>query len=352
MENRRLATGLPNYLRMIERIMGSIEPEPFWARFPRLKQRHEALGLPFTPTELAEPLASTAAISLFGAVRLDSPPHPDWLAGQLLDALRLDLQGCAPAGEQAIRNDGSEGDRQLASAIGLAMGLPFDVANYLCHISHRHRYLYVATPKVACTAIKHALQRYEMNGDLHFRRYGEEHLPAISPLLAPGHDPNLFLSALGADDWFRFTFVRNPYSRALSCYLDKIVNSSIERKRLLPLLDLDPDMGIPSFAGFLSAVAVMPVESHDLHWAPQAWLTQPARMRYHFIGRLESFDRDIRHVADLVGFEVPDGEARHSTGADEKRAAYFGPAEIELVRSIYADDFSTFGYDPKELGGA
>jgi hypothetical protein len=240
----------------------------------------------------------------------------------------------------------------IRAAIGARMNLPFRLANYLCHLSRRHRSLYVATPKVGCTAIKHMLQQAELGGRLTYRRYGDEHNPVLSPLLAPLDDPDLFAAVMdirltGSEGWFRFTFVRNPFVRVLSCYLDKIVNSIPERMRLLPILGLDPKAGAPDFRSFLEAIAATPLPDHDVHWAPQVWLLQPDHVPYDFIGRMERFDVDLAHVCDRLGIDRTPSPPAHSTGAAEQIASHYGPEETALVRSIYGEDFKRFGYDER-----
>jgi hypothetical protein len=341
---------LPNYAWVMEKIIEEVGADTFWERYPNLRDVHAALTLDSDVGDgETESLCNPAAGAVFRAIRADCPAQPMLIDVLLLNAARLDLHGTAVSSDHRYRDDESEHDRALLAGIGERMNLPFDTANYLCHLSNTYKYLYVATPKAACTAIKHCLQQAEMAGTLVFRDYGEEHKPTLSPLLAPIHSPQVYFDAFGVDDWFRFTFVREPFGRALSCYLDKIVNSAGERNRLLPRLGLDPNAGIPSFADFLNAVARYPVEEHDLHWAPQSWLTQPDTVKYHFIGRLENFETDFQHVCDRLGIKMQSQSGRHSTRADEKLAAYYGAEEIELARSIYAQDFIGFGYDSNLL---
>lgn len=352
MESHALEAGssrLPNYLWVIGKVLNTLDPDEFWALYPVLKDVHAALGLPNSAASKVEALPADAAFEIFAAIRANSPGQPDLLGKILLNAARLDLQDCETGPDYRSLLDGSEGDKALCDAIGDRMGLPFDIANYLCHLSNRHKYLYVATPKVACTTLKHCLQQFEMNGKLSFRHYGEEHFPSLSPLLSPLNNPQVYFDALDSEDWFRFTFVRDPFHRALSCYLDKIVASSFERTRLLPVLHLDPAAGIPSFGEFLKAIAQTPVEEHDLHWAPQYWLTQPDKVRYHFIGRLERFDEDFAHLSERLGLTAEASAVRHSTQAGDKLASYYGEEEIALVQAIYARDFTTFGYDSARL---
>ena len=84
--------------------------------------------------------------------------------------------------------------------------------SYGVHISLRHRYIYVETPKVACTTIKLALQRLEW-GDSDYYPDNMEviHLRECSPLLTPRQILS-FPSALKNPYYFKFCFVRNPYT--------------------------------------------------------------------------------------------------------------------------------------------
>lgn len=329
-------SGLPNFLEAHEKILASIGPEQFRAHYPKLDGALQSPDL-HTPD----------VKHLFAAVRDDMPAVPDLVDQFLIRAVRLDLQQLEPLRDYSYLDETSADGQAVRAAIGERMGLPFEDANYLCHLSNRQRYLYVATPKVACTAIKHSLQQAEVNDALVFRHYGQEHFPHLSPLLAPLDSPGLYFEALERDDWFRFTFVRNPFSRALSCYLDKIVNSDEERQRLLPELGLDPAAGIPSFKDFLERIADQADHQKDEHWAPQSWLTQPELMRYHFVGRLECFDEDFRRVCQKLGIAERMSTVRHSTNAGEKISAFYGAEEIEIVQAIYARDFTYFGYDSR-----
>jgi hypothetical protein len=333
--------GLPNFQRVRKRILSLIGADQFQARYPRL-----AVLLEEAKIHRPEALEAT---EIFSATRAHLPEIPDIIDQFLIQAARLDLQHAGVQEDYGYLDEATDRGQAVRARIGASMGLPFRAANFLCHLSNLRRYLYVATPKVACTAIKHALQQVEMRGMLTYRRYGEEHFPALSPLLSPLDDPEIYYDAVRSDDWFRFSFVRNPFSRILSCYLDKIVKHIPERHRLLPELGLDPIGEVPSFKEFLRAVASQPVERHDFHWAPQSWLIQPERMHYHFIGRFERFDDDFRHMCRAVDIAPELPPVRHSTNATDQLADFYGADEIELVQSIYAEDFARFDYDSRKL---
>src|ERR1700722_16343751 len=104
------------------------------------------------------------------------------------------------------------------------------------HYSSRYRYLYVDTPKVACSTIKYTLQCAELGQQATTRtnpipaRYGysssllDIHDRRKSPLRWPGDAYEL--QEFVRTSRFAFCFVRNPFSRTLSAYLDKIAGDA------------------------------------------------------------------------------------------------------------------------------
>jgi hypothetical protein len=81
-------------------------------------------------------------------------------------------------------------------------------------------------------------------------------------------------------------FVRNPYSRALSCWLDKMVANSQNASAWRPF-SVSIRQTFQAFAAFLTAVAEQPEAQRDPHWATQTHLLNPHGIRYSFIGRFE-----------------------------------------------------------------
>ncbi|WP_108261597.1 sulfotransferase family 2 domain-containing protein [Mangrovicoccus ximenensis] len=153
----------------------------------------------------------------------------------------------------------------------------------------------------------------------------------------------------------RFSFTRNPFTRVLSGYLDKIVASDWERPRHLPRLGFAPDARI-DFATFLEALAARPERARDIHFAGQCRLLMIGDFSYDFLGAFERFDADFAEARRRYygeDAEAPPASAgrRHATGAGAKLAEHYGPAEIALVRDIYARDFELLGYS-EELADA
>ena len=215
-------------------------------------------------------------------------------------------------------------------------------ANYLVNWSTERQYIYVETPKVACTAVKRVLQTAAQGGA---EPAANVHDRLASPLPRVSEEFDAFMALCDAPDTFRFCFVRNPFTRILSCYLDKFVKNDWERARLAPTLGFGPDAP-PSFRDFLEAVRAQPEHERDIHWATQVFLLRPNRFRYSFIGRFELFDAQFAKICrelDLDYAPKPSDKA-HATSAGAALAEHLGPEEADLLRDIYADDFRFFGY--------
>lgn len=142
------------------------------------------------------------------------------------------------------------------------------------------------------------------------------------------------------DSLFKFTVVRNPYTRVLSAFLDKI-----ERFR-------ERDNHNTTFAEFLQRLR----DDHrylygNAHWVPQSDLMLIPVERFDLVGRVESLDRDLAQITGRIRPGTSDtitsttSAGPPPTRASEKLRRYYDdPALIELVRAIYRDDFSAFGY--------
>jgi hypothetical protein len=223
-------------------------------------------------------------------------------------------------------------------------GKPLNLVDYLVHWSPVRRYIFVENPKVACTSIKKVLQRDALHGE---EPQTEVHDRRASPVPRVLDNPGAFLEAVQDPEIFRFCFVRNPFSRSLSCYLDKMVQSDWERNRLAPMLGLDPAT-VPSFEQFLEAVKNQPEIERDIHWATQTYLLRPNRFRYSFIGRFEMFANQFQLVCQRLGIDCEAAALglgrRHSTGAAELLDKYVTPAARQAILEIYDADFRNFGY--------
>lgn len=222
--------------------------------------------------------------------------------------------------------------------------------DHLTHISRRHRVVYLEVPKTGCTVIKRVLQHSESGGTQPSPGVSV-HQRDASPLGAPLRDGFDLDELFGEHStWLTFAFVRNPYSRLLSCYLDKIGPPPRRSYRDVKVhnLGLAPDDKI-SFREFLERVSEQPKRKMDIHWSPQTRLTGWGKISLDFIGRFESFEADLRRLMTVSGVTAPDElitrRAGHATDAHRRLDEYYSDDRCAtLVREIYAGDFDAFGY--------
>lgn len=219
------------------------------------------------------------------------------------------------------------------------------------HFAPSRRLVYLNNAKVACSSIKKALwlafdpESFDPNRGPHDRVAA----PFCRTLEAIAVDIEAFQSATF------FTVVRNPYARLLSAYLDKISTEDGGRSKPRDASVWHPfcrryrlsASAAPTFREFLQMVTSEDPSLIDQHFAPQHINILQPFVSCDFIGHMEDMAGVWRF---LTPFGVKEAEHRpHNTTANTSIDEFYGPEEIELVRSFYAKDFELFGYSDDPL---
>ena len=228
------------------------------------------------------------------------------------------------------------------------------------NLSLKNRYLYTEIAKVACTTLKSNLGQREMVGLGAPRRVVEQHRnphrPATqTPFVKPFQLAPADFDALMADGTFyKFCFVRNPFTRILSAYLDKIQNNDVQlntlRRELAQMKGCEPkdvDGREVTFVEFLKAVKQKPGPAKvDRHFRLQSHDVAADIVPYDIIGRFEKFDADATEVLKKIGFKKLNLKRRapHARRAVQRLGEFYDDQAQDLVREIYADDFKDFDY--------
>ena len=221
--------------------------------------------------------------------------------------------------------------------------------NYAIHVSLANSYVFVEVPKVACSTIKQTLHRVELRDPTFLPENVELiHERSFSPLLTLLQVGPLE-RFLPPSDTFRFCFVRNPFDRLLSAYLDKIVGNGHQKRPILKILGRDPTAlgALVSFEEFVDAVATQPALRMNAHWRVQWQHVLGDFVPYDFVGRFERFQQDFVTVLSRWTNEPEryiQTEATHRTDAGLKIGDHYDRRLADVVRRIYADDFERFGY--------
>lgn len=222
--------------------------------------------------------------------------------------------------------------------------------DYSINISLLHKYIYVETPKAACSTIKLSLQRLETrNPSFAWEHFMDVHNRNFSPLLKPSQTCG-FERLLANRDFKIFCFVRNPYTRLLSCYLDKIVGNRPPKKSILKILGLkdQPLSTQIGFEQFIDAISSQSIREMNPHWRPQYYQTLQDSISYNFIGKFESLEMDLERIFSSFCSNYSSYlaiERRHRTDSATKVNNYYTSTLLEKVYNLYQIDFSTFGYN-------
>lgn len=205
-----------------------------------------------------------------------------------------------------------------------------------------NRLIYLNNAKVGCTTVKASL--WAAISDCPPAQVVNVHAIEGSPF------ENDIRTLDWAEEAFVFTFVRNPFARLVSAYLNKVrpPNDQVWPD-FATRHGRDPKQPI-SFDAFVEFVAGIAPEQNDPHWRPQHINTLHPFVTPNFVGDLALMDQLLPELlVQLFPGRNTGSVARrqHSTGAgDNYRSHLTDSGTIARIKSLYAADFELFGYDP------
>lgn len=187
--------------------------------------------------------------------------------------------------------------------------------DYIVGINDKHKFVWFRVAKAGTSTTKVVLR--ENDRDM--------------PIMADHFhfDPKQY------ENYFKFAFVRNPWSRVVSCYCQKVENKNPKFARYYGECF---DKGFDYFVDFIDRKNLMKA---DRHIRLQTSLMPVDEM--DFIGRLENFDNDFQYVLNVLGArekEIP--KKNPSTHAHYSH--YYNEKTKTIIARKYKDDIETFGY--------
>ena len=227
--------------------------------------------------------------------------------------------------------------------------------NMHTHISLVHRYAYVEVPKAGCGTMKATLGGMEaarMNPGLVQRVQQAPHNRlAATPFVKPFQLPaDLLEEVLAGPGFRRFTVVREPASRLLSAYLEKIGQGLKQSGAVVDALRETTGEEIAaediSLDQFIAVVAAQTSREQDPHWRRQADHLGLGIVPYDAVIHLEDLDSSWGRIGELTS--TPDLQeqffCRTSTGARGRMAEYYTPDLLARVADVYARDYAELPY--------
>lgn len=227
--------------------------------------------------------------------------------------------------------------------------------NLHAHISLVHGYVYVEVPKAGCGTMKATLGGLEaarLGPTLAERFQANPHdrtkaTPFVRPFQLP---PDLLEDALTSPRFRRFTVVREPAARLLSCYLEKIRQGLPQSEVVVERLRESTGRDIPApeitLEQFVDVVAAQPSREQDPHWRRQADHIGLGIVPYDAVIHLEDLDRSWSRIGDLIGVADVREQfyCRTSTSAGSHMEENYTTDLLVRVHEAYARDYADLGY--------
>ena len=214
---------------------------------------------------------------------------------------------------------------------------PPDDLSCLVLISHKYKFIYIGVPKVATRSFLNLMTEEHVElfeTEWHERKRAHYEAKAQYP------------------DYYTFSFVRNPWSRIVSCYNSKIGSNIIGfRARILSFYKgLEGGMEFTDFVHWLGSDEGRD-EIADRHWMSQYhFLTgEDGQDLCDFIGRYESLHEDWAKVREILG--VPEMDLPHKGWISAERSnytdyrTYYDDETRAIIAERYARDIEMLGYE-------
>lgn len=222
----------------------------------------------------------------------------------------------------------------------------YEYMRYFNIVLHERKAIYFFVPKVACTSLKRTMaeelgyEKQSMGARLASRfgfgvkqteqSWHWQHYPFV-------------VDASKFDDYFKFAFVRNPWSRLVSCYKNKLQTDYSGFKRY----GFQKSM---SFGEFAKGVSEVPDQESDMHFRSQSViLNHVLDNKLDFIGRLESFDNDFSYVLKRIGLSQRKEVKLMQSGASDSWRSFYNEDLVDMVAQRYSADIERFGYSTESL---
>lgn len=237
-------------------------------------------------------------------------------------------------------------------------------------------------PKVACTNWKILIRRLQGHSD--YQDKSIAHDRKLSGFRFLDHKSETDNEILKDKNVRKIAFVRNPYTRVLSAYLDKIdrinkkantsehnshfvrVHADIRKFRDASLkrswkykvfgrftLPKDDYVDFITFLTWIKETRSFSGFSQDEHWTPQSEILKYPSVNFDFLGRFENLENDAKVALEMMGanFNFPSQSeiGFKSTGASAQISQYFRTEHIQLVDELFSLDFDAYGYKRGEL---
>lgn len=231
--------------------------------------------------------------------------------------------------------------------------------SYASFIGKNNNYVFIETPKAACSTLKRVL--IDLDGyEIAYSQRGIEsstvmcvHDRAINPIKNISKCNSETIENLFKNPGVvRFCVVRNPYARIVSAWADKVRQKepgySIMWQKIASYFGYSPSVS-PSFANFVKFITdIEKVNNCNIHWRGMTYLLLPDLIKYTHILHTESLSADLAQVFNVISPDLDSEIILKKFKTNECLPVnwrdYYDEEIANRVAGFYKEDFQQFGY--------
>lgn len=184
-------------------------------------------------------------------------------------------------------------------------------------VSHKHKFIYTRTSKVASTSVLEAMG--DVFDIVQFDEWDQD----------PRHVPlwviKKYIPIDTYDNYFKWSFVRNPYARAVSMW-------KYHMKWALRTNNHMHD----TFIKYMRNIADVSDRVKDLNLYD---FTEGC----DYIGKIESIEADLQYICSVIGIKPRKLKRRNRTQHADY-STYYCPETLDIIQSVYEKDIKQFNY--------
>ena len=192
-------------------------------------------------------------------------------------------------------------------------------------ISHHRKFIFLHIPKCGGTSIESVFGSWRNNHSKDYFYLGKNRQHFLLNEILDEYPK--------CSNYFKFAFIRNPFSRIVSEYNYILLNSK-------DLKNLSFKDFILNLENYLNNTAY---EYHNLSLCDYL-LNKEGELVVDFVGRLENFQEDFNVVCDKIG--MPRQKLPHTNRTKHKHyTEYYDDETRDIVAQKFAKDIEYFGYE-------
>ncbi|MGL5834100.1 MAG: sulfotransferase family 2 domain-containing protein [Waterburya sp.] len=224
-------------------------------------------------------------------------------------------------------------------------------------ISHKYKFIFFANPKTGSETVRKILEPYSDLSSVQYRKKNYEN-PFYSHI-SPKEVKQIFEDkGLCYDEYFKFTFVRNPWARLVSLYeMIYFTKGGKSVNHKLKMLLKEAFFKKPDFKTWLSTIENKGIGGGGQEW--ERWrrygtysldnyiMDEQKNILVDKIIRLEDIDEEL--IPTLINIGLPINEAdikleRVNHRKYKKYTEYYDKESIDYIKSLYKYDIDNFNY--------